>query len=297
MSAFYTCYDTILFLSTGETTVLSKILFLSAQYLLPHHLVSRLIGYVARSNIFAVRYYLIRWFIDHYQVDMSQATEKNIHNYKSFNDFFTRALQADARPFSSLQKDYICPADGVVSACGVIENNTLIQAKDHTYSVASLLADDDDKFHFAQFATVYLAPKDYHRVHIPTDAILREMRYVPGRLFSVNNTTAEHVPNLFARNERLICLFDTKEGMVVCVLVGAMIVAGIATSWTGTIAPVSGRVLRWSNQQIALKKGDELGCFFLGSTVIMLLPKGVQLDETIITNATVRMGQTIASCA
>lgn len=272
-----------------------KFFFLCAQYLPVHHLLSRVVGWLAASKVYAIRHYLIKWFIKRYAVDMTEAAQPDWTQYESFNAFFTRSLRPSARHFSANNTDIISPADGVISAAGELRNGQIIQAKSRTYALSQLLGSEDTQA-FAHFVTIYLSPRDYHRVHMPMDGTLTTMRYIPGRLFSVGPTTVRHIPNLFARNERLVCTFDTKYGTIACVLIGAMIVAGIATSWAGPITPIGGRVLTWQYNAMALAKGDELGRFYLGSTVVLLLPASMALRNECKTSASVRMGQTIACC-
>lgn len=207
---------------------------------------------------------------------MAEAHDPEPANYPDFNTFFTRALSEGARTMTPDQDAILCPADGSISQIGQIENGRIFQAKGQYYTPRELLADDAlaDQFSAGKFATIYLSPKDYHRVHMPIDGTLRKMIYVPGELFSVNQVTAENVPRLFARNERAVCLFDTPAGPMVMVLVGAMIVAGIETVWAGQVAPLKKTIRRIDYQQqpepVTLKKGVEMGRFKLGSTVILL---------------------------
>lgn len=253
-----------------------KTLFIIVQYLLPQHLISRLVGHLAEARIFWLKNLLIERFISHYGVNMSEAEEEDPRVYRSFNEFFTRALKPDARSICSGKKEIACPADGAISQLGKIEEGRIFQAKGHDYSLYTLLGGNNADalpFKNGRFATVYLSPKDYHRVHMPMDGKLIATHYIPGQLFSVNQTTAENVDRLFARNERLVCLFETAAGPMAVILVGAMIVAGIETVWAGQIAPPPKTVQsrRFDQQQtVELKKGDELGRFKLGSTVVLL---------------------------
>jgi phosphatidylserine decarboxylase len=212
-------------------------LFILFQYLLPHHLLSRGLGILAQNHL--LRKLFIRAFIRRYKVDLSQAKIQEVKKFENFNAFFTRELQADARPLANTQGAIVCPADGTVSQLGNITDGNLLQAKGRYYSCESLLAGDPQMaalFRMGKFATIYLSPRDYHRVHMPMAGVLKKTVYVPGKLFSVNQTTADSVPNLFARNERLICLFDTEVGPMAVILVGAMIVAGIDTVWAGEVS-------------------------------------------------------------
>ncbi|MGK8437679.1 archaetidylserine decarboxylase [Ectopseudomonas hydrolytica] len=279
-------------------------LFILSQYLLPHHLLSRLIGCVAECRIGWLKNRLIAWFAKQYRVDMSEAQVEDLSAYEHFNAFFTRALKAGARPLDETPGAILCPADGAISQLGVIEHGRLFQAKGHSFSATELLGGDAERaapFMGGQFATVYLSPKDYHRVHMPLAGTLKEMVYVPGRLFSVNQTTAENVPELFARNERVVCLFDTERGPMAVVLVGAMIVASVETVWAGLVTPPkrelkSTRYDAESRGLIELAKGAELGRFKLGSTAIVLFgPQQVQWAEELTAGSTVRMGQLLGN--
>ncbi|WP_425353289.1 archaetidylserine decarboxylase [Salinicola halimionae] len=267
-------------------------LFARIQYPLPQHAISRLIGQLADCRIAWVKDLFIRRFIETYGVDMSQARQPDPGAYPCFNDFFTRELKLDARPIG---EGLVSPADGVLSRYGRIEHGTLIQAKGQTYSLSALLGGDVSRaapFRQGSFATVYLAPKDYHRVHMPMTGTLREMTYVPGRLFSVNSATANYVPGLFARNERLVCIFDTERGPLAMVLVGAMIVAGIETTWAGQVTPLSGRVQTTRfDEPIVIEKGQEMGRFKLGSTVVMCLGRETAFGDFDPEGNPISMGQ------
>ncbi|MDM8348460.1 archaetidylserine decarboxylase [Pseudomonas sp. sp1636] len=279
-------------------------LFILSQYLLPHHLLSRLIGGAAecRSGWFKNR--LISWFIKQYRVDMSEAQIEDPSAFEHFNAFFTRALKEGARPLDTTPDAILSPADGAVSQLGQIEHGRIFQAKGHSFSVLELLGGDSERaspFMGGEFATIYLSPKDYHRVHMPLAGTLKEMVYVPGRLFSVNQSTAENVPELFARNERVVCLFDTERGPMAVVLVGAMIVASIETVWAGLVTPPKRQLksVRYdaaARAPIVLDKGAELGRFKLGSTAIVLFgPEQVRWAATLSANSSVRMGQGIGN--
>ncbi|WP_420799556.1 archaetidylserine decarboxylase [Noviherbaspirillum sedimenti] len=221
---------------------------------------------------------LIRWFVRRYGVNMAEAHNPDIASYSSFNEFFTRALRDGARPLDDA--DFICPVDGAISQFGAIEKDQIFQAKGHRYSTTALVGGDGAlaaQFENGSFATLYLSPRDYHRIHMPCDGRLTRMIYVPGALFSVNPTTARGVPGLFARNERVVCVFDSASGPFVLVLVGATIVGSMATVWHGVVNPTRpGKVREWryDDQEIVLKKGEEMGRFLLGSTVVMLFPRG-----------------------
>ena len=275
-------------------------LFILSQYLTPHHLLSRLAGYVAECRVRWFKNAFIRRFAEHFQVDMSQAQVEDLSAYEHFNAFFTRALKDGARPLDPTPGAILCPADGTVSQLGAITDGRIFQAKGHSFSALELLGGDAERaapFMGGQFATVYLSPRDYHRVHMPLGGTLREMVYVPGRLFSVNQTTAENVPELFARNERVVCLFDTERGPMAVVLVGAMIVASIETVWAGLVTPPK-RTLKTfrydeaARAPIALQKGAEMGRFKLGSTAIVLFGPGqVDWDAQLAALSPVVMGQ------
>ena len=266
------------------------------QYLLPKKLVTQLAGRFASAELGGVTQAAISRFVAHYGVDMSEAAEPDITRYASFNDFFTRALRAGARPLADA--DYVCPVDGAISQFGAIERDQIFQAKGHHYSTCALLAGDTAlaaEFEHGQFATIYLSPKDYHRIHMPCAGRLQRMVYVPGDLFSVNPTTARAVPGLFARNERVVSLFDTARGPFVLVLVGATIVGSMATVWHGVVNPPRpGEIKRWdyADKPVELAKGAEMGRFLLGSTVVLLWPKGtLKFNPDWAPGGAVRMGQ------
>jgi len=266
-------------------------LFALIQYPLPHHLISRTVGWFAETRLSWLKNALIRAFIKRFKVDMDEAAEPDPTAYACFNDFFTRALRKGARPVA---EGLVSPADGTLSQFGRTHHGTQIQAKSQAYSLTSLLGGDTHRaapFRQGSFATVYLSPSDYHRVHMPLTGTLKEMVYVPGRIFSVNQATADHVPGLFARNERLVCIFDTEEGPLAMVLVGAMIVAAIETVWAGQITPLSDQVqsIRF-DEPITLEKGAEMGRFKLGSTVVMCFGHEASFDAAEL-DASVRMGE------
>ncbi len=274
--------------------------FVLLQYLLPQHTLSRLTGVLASSRLTFLKNWLIMRFIAAFGVDMREAAEPDPRAYANFNAFFTRALREGARPVDMAAEAIVSPADGAVSQAGSISAGRILQAKGRSYSVAELLADDAEAagFEGGSFATIYLSPRDYHRVHMPCHGRLTGLRYVPGRLFSVNGVTAESVPGLFARNERLVCRFETAHGPIAMVLVGAMVVAGIETVWTGPVTPAGRTVLSIDLESDAaartLAKGAEMGRFQLGSTVILLLPRGVSAwDDQVVAAAPLRMGQRI----
>lgn len=256
---------------------------ITLQYLLPKHLISRIVGKLAAAKLGFVSHALISLFIKAYKINMQEARFEKAADYASFNEFFTRPLKDGIRPLATASDIIAQPVDGKISQLGDIVAGQLVQAKNHDYSLQSLLggkADTAEPFLGGKFATIYLAPKDYHRIHMPVTGTLREMIYVPGELFSVNPLTAENVPDLFARNERVVTIFDTEFGPMALVLVGATIVASIETVWAGTITPPAGSsVFRWQYpatglNSVTLAKGAEMGRFKLGSTVILAFAHG-----------------------
>ena len=269
------------------------------QYLLPKRLLTTFAGWVAGKEGGKLTTALIRWFVGRYQVNMAEALNPDISSYASFNAFFTRALKPDARPLASA--DLICPVDGAISQFGAIERDQIFQAKGHRFSTTALVGGDASlaaQFQNGSFATLYLSPKDYHRIHMPCDGRLTRMIYVPGDLFSVNPTTARGVPGLFARNERVVCVFDTAQGSFVLTLVGATIVGSMATVWHGVVNPprsTSVREWHYDDQNIAFKQGDEMGRFLLGSTVVMLFPenraKDLAFNPTWAAGGAIQLGQ------
>ena len=275
------------------------------QYALPKHGVSKLVGFLARAKLGFITTGLIKAFIKAYNINMDEAEHSDPKHYKTFNEFFTRPLAPGVRPLVSEEKAVAHPVDGTISQLGPIKDGTLVQAKNHYYSALELLGGDQDladKFEDGDFATIYLAPSDYHRLHMPLAGTLTDMVYVPGDAFSVNPLTAENVPNLFARNERVSCVFDTEVGPMAMVLVGATIVRSIETVWAGEITPPRGKsVNRWQypadgNKAIYLEKGEEMGRFKLGSTVVCLFPKDkVEFLETMQNGTKTRMGEHFAN--
>jgi phosphatidylserine decarboxylase len=256
---------------------LSDRLAVLLQYLLPKQALTALAGKIAGANRGRLTARLIRWFVGHYRVKMDEAANPDTGSYQTFNEFFTRPLQAGVRPIANA--DFVCPVDGAISQFGAIERNQIFQAKGHHYSISALVGGDSvlaAQFQDGSFATLYLSPRDYHRIHMPCDGCLTRMIYVPGALFSVNPVTAREVPGLFARNERVICVFAGAKGPFVLTLVGATIVGSMATVWHGVVnAPRLGDVREWTYdvRQVMLKQGDEMGRFLLGSTVVLLFPK------------------------
>ena len=273
------------------------------QYIMPQLYLTQLAGWFAQQKWGAVTHFVIKVFAKKYNVDMSEAKKENFSDYESFNQFFIRELKEDARKINENPTVLCLPADGRVSQIGHIDDDRLLQAKGHFFSLSDLLAGDEElvnTFKNGEFATIYLSPRDYHRVHMPCDATLRKMIYVPGDLFSVNPFLAEHVPNLFARNERVICVFDTAFGPMVQILVGATITASMSTVWAGVINPPrTGEIKVWTYQgdnAIKLTKGQEMGAFQLGSTVINLFPaNSVTLAEHLEVDVPVRMGEILAT--
>jgi len=268
-------------------------LFTTLQQLVPQQQLSKVAGRLAASRHPYVKRTFIRSFAKAYNVSLDEYERQSLNAYESFNDFFTRELKEDARPIDSTAEGIVSPADGIISQLGQIDDHKVFQAKGRYYDVGQLLADSEDGRYFADgsFATVYLAPSNYHRVHMPFAGTLTKTRYVPGTLFSVNTTTAANVPDLFARNERLVCMFDTQYGKAAVVMVGAMIVAGIETVATGKIARTED--IQEASHDMRFEKGDELGRFYLGSTAIVVLPKAAKADwqETMQANSFVKMGQ------
>lgn len=269
-------------------------LFIRSQKLLPQHQLSRLVGKVAESEHTLLKTAVIYTFKQRYGIDLSIAEAEEISKYPSFNAFFTRALKDGARPIDTDVASIVSPADGAISQLGKISDGEIFQAKGQSFSTEQLIADPllAEPFKDGEFMTVYLSPKDYHRVHMPMAGKLTETLYVPGELYSVNQVTAENIPGLFARNERMVCLFDTELGRMAVVLVGAMIVAGIETVATGKVKP-NGRI-EVQQHALELQKGDELGRFYLGSTAIILFEKDkVKWNEQLGALSAVQMGRGI----
>jgi len=274
------------------------------QYWIPQHGLTRLVGKLASLRAGGLTTAIIRWFIKQYNVNMNEALHSDPKHFKTFNEFFVRELKPDARTIIEDESVITHPADACVSQFGPITDGQLIQAKGHHFSAQELLGGDAklaEEFTQGEFATLYLSPRDYHRVHMPCNGTLRQMIYVPGDLFSVNPLTAENVPNLFARNERVVCIFDTDFGPMAQVLVGATIVGSIELTWAGTVTPPRGNtVYRWNypadgNKAISFNKGDEMGRFKLGSTVINLFAKGaIEFDESMKNNAPTLLGSAYA---
>ena len=280
-------------------TPLRDRLFVLSQYLMPKQAMTALGGVVAGARGGAVTQTIIRRFVKRFGVNMREAAQPDIAAYPTFNEFFTRGLAPGARPIA--QADLVCPVDGAISAFGAMARDQIFQAKGHRYSSAALLGGDAAlaaRFDNGHFATLYLSPKDYHRIHMPCAGRLLRMLHVPGDLFSVNPATAQAVPGLFARNERVVCIFETTFGPLALVLVGATIVGSMATVWHGVVNPPRSSVLRhweYADQDIRLAQGAEMGRFLLGSTVVMLWPKlPLQFNRDWAPGGAVRLGQEMA---
>lgn len=276
------------------------------QYVLPKHLISRLVGKLAEADAGKVTTALIKLFIKQYKVDMSEALYEQPEHYRSFNEFFTRPLKPGCRVIEPDDNILTHAVDGTVSQFGAIVDDTIFQAKGHNFSLTALLGGTPDlaaPFKSGKFATIYLAPRDYHRIHMPIDGTLTDMVYVPGELFSVNPLTAENVPGLFARNERVVAIFDTAVGKMAMVLVGATIVASIETVWAGTVTPPAGKnVTHWrydnaKHEPIFLKKGEELGRFKLGSTIVACFEDESIEFADLEAGQTTRLGRPFANVA
>lgn len=279
---------------------MSDRLFVLSQYLLPKQALTALAGRLANLRGGGATTAFIKWFAGKYGVNMEEAANPDFSAYPTFNEFFTRPLKAGARPLAD--KALVCPVDGAISQLGAIKKDQIFQAKGHHYSTRALVGGDAKlaaEFEDGTFATIYLSPKDYHRIHMPCDGRLTRMIYVPGDLFSVNPATARGVPGLFARNERVVCVFETATGPFVLTLVGATIVGSMATVWHGVVNPPRTRNVRewrYDDQNIVLKKGDEMGRFLLGSTVVLLFPKEghVQFNPAWEAARPVRMGEAMS---
>lgn len=284
---------------------LGQSLWTAVQYALPHHAISRVVFRLTRwQTPFTTA--VIRWFVRRYGVDLSEAVETDPAAYPSFNAFFTRALNSDLRPMSADQTVWVSPCDGRMSQLGAIQSGNVLQAKGRDYTVTQLLGGDAalaQEFEHGQFATIYLSPKDYHRIHMPCAGTLREMIHVPGRLFSVSPVTVQQVPEIFARNERLVCVFDTAQGPLAMVLVGAINVAAIETVWAGLVTPPAGHALSrrqygaQTGMTIALARGQEMGRFNMGSTVVLLLPTGFTFEANWQAQSPIQLGQALGQPA
>lgn len=274
---------------------------IALHYVLPQLAITRIAGWFAQKEWGSLTHLAIKAFAKHYRVDLSEAQYEKAQDYASFNQFFIRPLKEGARPICEGEKNLCLPADGCVSEVGDIYQNRLIQAKGHYFTLETLLAEDEELsalFQNGQFLTTYLSPRDYHRVHMPCAGVLRKMIYVPGELFSVNPFLARHIPDLFARNERVICVFDTAFGPMAQILVGATVTASMSTVWAGVINPPrNGEIKIWQypssgESMVVLKKGQEMGAFRLGSTVINLFPQGtIELNSTLKAGVPIQMGE------
>jgi phosphatidylserine decarboxylase len=287
-------------LPLSQTIPVSDRLSVLPQYFLPKKALTQLMGRLANLQAGSTTTAVIKWFIQRYQVDMSEAANPDPAAYPSFNAFFTRALRPGARPLA--QADWICPVDGAISQLGPIQGEQIFQAKGHHYSTQALVGGDAQlaaQFQDGKFATIYLSPRDYHRIHMPCAGKLLRMIHVPGELFSVNPTTARGVPGLFARNERVVCVFEGPFGPFVMVLVGATIVGSMATVWHGIVNPPrTGKIREWNyaQQDVQLAQGAEMGRFLLGSTIVLLTPKSdMQFNTEWQTAKPVRLGETMAT--
>ncbi|MGD8784007.1 MAG: archaetidylserine decarboxylase [Thioalkalispiraceae bacterium] len=282
-----------------KSATLSDYLFAWPQYIIPHHLISRIVLFATRVKVVWIKNFLIRFVIRKYNVNMDEVQDPDINHYACFNEFFTRPLKKSARPIANGDDILCCPVDGAVSQVGEITNSTIFQAKGHDYTARALLGGYDDiavQFNSGKFATLYLSPRDYHRIHMPVEATLEHMVYVPGRLYSVNPQTVRCIPGLFARNERVVTIYSTPVGPMAMVLVGALNVGCIETVWQGVITPPHRQpVHRWvykDHQEIKLAKGEEMGRFNMGSTVICLFANDdLQFNPAFKAEASIQMGQ------
>ena len=268
-------------------------------YIIPHHAISRVIFKAARIRWKPLKNLMIRIYTRLNPVKMHEAIEEDMFAYESLNAFFTRALKPECRPFDDNERNWLCPVDGAVSQARAIENGRIFQAKGHDYSLLELVGGDKDMadtFSNGSFATLYLSPRDYHRIHMPATGTLKHMLYVPGRLFSVAPYTVRHIPRLFARNERCICYFETEQGAMAMILVGAINVSAIETVWHGLITAKTRKIKRYdySDKNIVVKRGEEMGRFNLGSTVIVLATEKMKIDENILAEAEIKLGQCLA---
>lgn len=291
--------------SPAKAAGLADKLFALLLYLLPHHLLSRAMHWLTRVEWPPLKDRLIRAAIRLYRVDMGAAAEQDPAAYPSFNAFFTRALRSEARPLAGEPTAVVSPVDGTVSQVGRIENGRIFQAKGQSYTLRELLGDDREwceRFADGHFATLYLSPRDYHRIHMPLGGELKKMLHVPGRLFSVSPSTTRVVPRLFSRNERLVNLFETEQGPMAVIMVGAIFVASMDTVWAGPVAPATRRISQWrygpqlATEPVILDKGEEMGRFNMGSTVVLLFQKdAIAWSEAVAADGKVQMGQQIAT--
>lgn len=274
-------------------------LLASVFYILPHHGISWLMFKGARIRWKPLKNLIIRTYTGLHPVEMHEAIEEDMFAYESLNAFFTRALKPECRPFDENDKHWLCPVDGSVSQAQAIKNGRIFQAKGQDYSLLELVGGDrklEEVFKNGQFATLYLSPRDYHRIHMPATGRLKQMQYIPGRLFSVAAFTVNNIPRLFARNERCVCYFATEQGPMAMILVGAINVSAIETVWHGLITGEAKKVkhVDYEDKDIVLQRGDELGRFNLGSTVIVLATEQMRISENIIADADIKLGQCLA---
>lgn len=278
---------------------MKQILLAKLFYILPHHAISWLMFKAAHIQWTPMKNFIIKSYTRLNPVKMHEAVEQDMFAYTSLNAFFTRALKPECRPFDENEKHWLCPVDGSVSQAQAIENGRVFQAKGQHYSLLELLGGDttlEKIFHHGQFATLYLSPRDYHRIHMPVTGTLKYMRYIPGRLFSVATFVVNHIPRLFARNERCVCYFETDQGPMVMILVGAINVSAMETVWHGLITSEAKKIkyFDYSDDSITLQRGAEMGRFNLGSTVIVLTTEKMQIDTDIVAKAEIKLGQCLA---
>jgi len=274
-------------------------LLASLFYILPHHAISWLMYIGARIHWTPLKNLIIRIYTDMNPVKMHEAIEEDMFAYESLNAFFTRALKAECRPFDEDENNWLCPVDGSVSQAQSIKDGRIFQAKGQDYSLLELLGGDEELasiFKNGEFATLYLSPRDYHRIHMPATGTLKYMQYIPGRLFSVATYVVDNIPRLFARNERCVCYFETEQGPMAMILVGAINVSAMETVWHGLITSEAKKIKRfdYDNKDIMLKRGEEMGRFNLGSTVIVLATEQMKIDEKMIAGAEIKLGQCLA---
>ena len=275
-------------------------LFALLFYILPHHAISWLMFKLARIRWVPLKNFIIRSYTRLNPVKMHEAVEEDMFAYESLNAFFTRALKPECRPFDNDEANWLCPVDGSVSQAQQIRDGRIFQAKGQDYSLLELVGGDKDleaTFKNGQFATLYLSPRDYHRIHMPATGVLKHMRYIPGRLFSVATSVVNHIPRLFARNERCVCYFETKQGPMAMILVGAINVSAIETVWHGLITGESRKIRRfdYSDKDIVLKRGEEMGRFNLGSTVIVLATDQMKIAAEMTAETEIKLGQRLAT--
>ena len=269
-------------------------------YVLPHHAITWLMFKGARIQWPPLKNLIIKTYTDLNPVKMHEAIEEDMFAYESLNAFFTRALKPECRPFDNNENNWLCPVDGSVSQAQAIENGRVFQAKGHDYSLLELVGGDKNLekiFNNGSFATLYLSPRDYHRIHMPTTGTLKHMQYIPGRLFSVATFIVNHIPRLFARNERCVCYFETEQGPMAMILVGAINVSAMETVWHGLITSEAKKIKRfeYSDKEITLQRGEEMGRFNLGSTVIVLMTDKMQIDKKMFAEAEIKLGQSLAT--